>query len=85
MPNCSESSASEGARPNLASQRFESLVQLAGLRAYQARHPVHGAQLVEHGATDTRHAIRFEFDAARQIERVDGVHQAEDTGRDEVI
>ena len=60
-------------------------VELAGLAAHQPRHPVHRAQLVEHGAADTRHAVGFELHAARQVERVDGVHQAEHAGRDQVV
>ena len=55
------------------------------MRADQPRHPVHRPQLVEHRAADARHAVGLELHAARQVEGVDGVHQAEDAGRDQVV
>src|SRR5262245_11911152 len=58
---------------------------LAGLAADEARHPVHRAQLVEHRPANARYAIRFELDAAAEIEGFDRVHQAEDAGGDQVI
>ena len=66
-------------------ERLHRLVELAGLGADQPRHPVHGPQFVEHGAADARHAVGLELHAARQVEGVDGVHQAEDAGRDQVV
>ncbi len=66
-------------------QRLVRFAQLAGLGAHQTRHPVHGPQFVQHGTANSRHAIRFELDAASQIEGVDGVHQAEHAGRDQVV
>ena len=66
-------------------ERLAGLFHLAGLAAHQPRHPVHRAQLVEHGAADARHAVGLELDAALEVEGVDGVHQAEDAGADEVV
>ncbi len=66
-------------------ERLDRFVELARLRAHQPRHPVHRAQLVEHGTANTRNAVGFELHSPRQIEGVDGVHQSENTGRDQVV
>ena len=85
MPMCAASSFSVGERPSLASSVLRASFSLLALRAHQPRHPVHRPQLVEHRAADTRHAVGFELHAARQVERVDRVHQAEHAGRDQVV
>ena len=71
-----------------AELRFQLLARLPPawwLAANQARHPVHRPQFVEHGAANTRHAVGLELDAAFEIEGIDGVHQAEDAGTDEIV
>ena len=60
-------------------------VELMGPGPHQPRDPVHAAEFVEDGAADARGAIGFELDAAVRIEGVDGVHQAEDAGADEIV
>ena len=60
-------------------------MSLRGLGAHEPRDPVHAAELVEHGAADARDAVGFELDAAAHVEGVDGVHEAEDAGGDEVV
>jgi hypothetical protein len=69
----------------LGLERLAGLLHLAVLGADQAGDPVHRPQLVEHGAADAGHAVGLELDAAAQVEGVDGVHQAEDPGRDQVV
>ena len=69
----------------LGLELLKRLVELAGLAADEPRHPVHRAKLVEHGTTDSRHAVRLELHAPRHIEGVDGVHQPKRAGRDEVV
>ena len=75
-----------GGRPAVPGfELLAGLFHLGGLGADQARNPVHGPQLVEHGTADPRDAVGLELDAAAQVERVDGVHQAEDAGGDQVV
>ena len=78
-------SSSAGRPAQFGFERLPRLFQLGVLAAHQPRHPIHGAQLVEHGAANARHAIRLELDAAIQIEGVDGVHETEDAGADQVV
>ncbi len=59
--------------------------ELTRLAANQSRNPVHRPQLIEHRASDSRHAVGFELDASIHIEGIDGVHQAEDAGTDQVV
>ena len=75
-----------GGRPAvLGLERLAGLLHLGVLGADQAGDPVHGPQLVEHGPADARDAVGLELDAAAQVEGVDGVHQAEDARRDQVV
>jgi len=71
--------------PQSGFQRLGGFLQFAGLGAYQPGHPIHRAQFVQHRSPDAGNAVRFELDAPRQIEGVDGIHQSEHAGRDQVI
>ena len=64
---------------------FEVAVEAVRLQAHEARHPVLRTQFVEDRAADARRAVGLELDAARQVEAVDRVHQAERAGRAEVV
>ncbi len=66
-------------------ERLAHFLELGVLAAHEPGNPVHRPQLVEHGAADARHAIGLELDAAPQVEGLDGVHQAEHAGADEVV
>jgi hypothetical protein len=57
---------------------------VAGLRAYRARHPVDRSQFVDDRALDARDRVRLELEPALGIELVDGVDQAENPITDEV-
>ena len=61
----------------LAGQLLQRAVDLAGLEAHQARHPVLRAQLVQNRAADTRGAVGLELDVALGLKAADRVHQAE--------
>jgi hypothetical protein len=55
------------------------------LVAHRARHPVHGAELVEDGAADADLGVAGEAVAARGVVLVSGVDEAEGAGADEVV
>jgi hypothetical protein len=59
--------------------------EFRGLRAYQARHPVIRAQMVNDGAVDSAAAVGFKSDSTRRIECVDGADKTEHSNRSKVI
>ena len=81
----SANSAGVGGRPSFASSFLVASANLLALDRTKSRHPVHRSQFVEHGTPNSRNAIRFEFDAARKVERVNGVHEAEDASGNQIV
>ena len=75
-----------GGRPAVPGlELLAGLFHLGGLGADQPGNPVHRPELVEHGTADSRNAVGLELDAAAQVERVDRIHQAEDSRGDQIV
>jgi hypothetical protein len=47
--------------------------------------PVHTPQFIQDRALDARSTIGLELDPSRRIVRIDGVHESENTGADEIV
>ena len=74
-----------GGSPQFGFECLRGVVDLAGFGSHQTRNPVHRSQFVQHGSSDSRHAIRFKFYAAFHVKRVDGVHQTKHACRNQVV
>ena len=59
-------------------------LDIAGACANRARHPVHGAQLVDDLALDPGHGVRLELHVAGRVVPLDRLDQAEEAVRHEV-
>ncbi|OPZ06382.1 MAG: hypothetical protein BWZ10_02963 [candidate division BRC1 bacterium ADurb.BinA364] len=74
-----------GRPPQALLQLGIGLFQPGGFLPRRARHPVQRPQLVEDRPFDAEFGVGFELDFARRLEFVDGVHQADDAGVDQVV
>src|SRR5581483_8485006 len=70
--------------PGLRLEGCDRALDLASARADRARHPVHGAQLVDDRALDARDRIRLELDVAVGLVALDRADQPEQPVRDEI-
>src|SRR5690606_37841277 len=69
----------------LAGERLTRGRDVAALAADRARHVILAAQLVQDGAAYPRRGERAEGQSASGVERVDGVHQADGAGADQLV
>src|SRR3974390_2168386 len=74
-----------GERPSSASRALAAVSSLLARERTSRGAPVHRAEFVEDGAADSGGAVCFEFDAAIEVEGVDGVHEPENAGGHEVV
>ena len=58
---------------------------ISHLAMNRLRIPVVTSPFVEHCTTDARNAVSFEFDAARHVKGLDGIHQTKDASGDEIV
>ncbi len=82
-PTLAARSASDGSQPELAAQLLAGGLELTALAADAAR-PGILAQRVDHGAADPALGEGLELDAARLVEAVRGIDEADDAVLDEI-
>ena len=81
MPSCAAISSSVGARASFASSW--AIVRSISRGRAQARHPVHGAELVDDEAAQSAAIAYVLNDVAVDVEALDGADQAEQAVGDE--
>ena len=74
-----------GSAPKVAGEIAHRPLVVPGAFAGAARYPVAGAQLVDHRTPDAHHRVGRKGIVASRVEAIEGVHQADHAGMEQVI